>query len=79
MRGDTLQLSRTRWSNDSGYETRYLYVIETDAEDRICYYGRFGGEDDFDAAYRELDHRFYRGAGARSRRRVRRSRSTRSP
>ncbi|KUI40636.1 adenylate cyclase [Mycobacterium sp. GA-1199] len=63
VRGDSLQLSRTRWSNDAGYETRYLHVLEVDDDGRIGYYGRFG-ENDFEGAYRELERRFYAGEGS---------------
>ncbi|WP_082683082.1 nuclear transport factor 2 family protein [Mycobacterium sp. GA-1285] len=63
VRGDSLQLSRTRWSNDAGYETRYLHVLEVDGDGRIVYYGRFG-EDEFEGAYRELERRYYAGEGS---------------
>ena len=63
VRGDTLQLARSRWSNEAGYETTYLHVTEIDGDGRISYYGRFD-EDDFEGAYRELDQRYYAGEGA---------------
>lgn len=63
IRGDSLQLSHTRWSNDSGYETCYLHVLEVDDYGRIGYYGRFD-EDDFEGAYRELTRRYCTGEGA---------------
>ncbi|OBF97109.1 adenylate cyclase [Mycobacterium sp. 852002-51152_SCH6134967] len=63
VRGESLQLSRTRWANDAGFETRYLHVIETDEDGLVCYYGRFG-DDDFDGAYRELERRYFAGEGA---------------
>ena len=63
VRGESLQLSRTRWANDAGFETNYLHVIETDNDGRICYYGRFD-EDDFEGAYRELERRYYVGENA---------------
>ena len=63
VRGDTLQLARSRWSNEAGYETTYLHVTEIDGDGRISYYGRFD-EDDFEGAYRELDRRYYAGEGA---------------
>ena len=59
----TLQLARSRWSNEAGYETSYLHVTEIDGDGRISYYGRFD-EDDFEGAYRELDRRYYAGEGA---------------
>jgi hypothetical protein len=63
VRGHTLQLARSRWSNEAGYETTYLHVTEIDGDGRISYYGRFG-EDDFEGAYRELDRRYYGSEGA---------------
>ncbi|WP_235629786.1 nuclear transport factor 2 family protein [Mycolicibacterium novocastrense] len=63
VRGDALQLSHTRWSNDAGYETRYLHVLEVGDDGRICYYGRFD-EDDFEGAYLELTRRYCGGEGA---------------
>ena len=39
-----------------------LNVIEIDDDGRIVYEGRF--DDDFEAAYRELDRRYYLGEGA---------------
>ncbi len=63
VRGDTLQLARSRWSNEAGYETTYLHVTEIDGDGRISYYGRFD-ENDFEGAYRELDRRYYAGEGA---------------
>ena len=63
VRGDTLQLARSRWSNEAGYETTYLHVTEIDGDGRISYYGRFD-EDDLEGAYRELDQRYYAGEGA---------------
>ena len=58
VRGDTLQLATSHWSNDDGYETSYLHVTEIDDDGLITYYGRFG-DDDFDGAYRELERRYY--------------------
>ena len=54
----------SRWSNDSGYETAYLVVLEVGDDGRIVYHGRFD-EDDFENAYRELERRYYAGEGAR--------------
>ncbi len=63
VRGDTLQMARSRWSNKAGYETSYLHVTEIDGDGRITYYGRFD-EEDFEGAYRELDRRYFAGEGA---------------
>ena len=63
VRGDTLQLARSRWSNEAGYETSYLHVTEIDGDGRISYYGRFD-ENDFEGAYRELTRRYCAGEGA---------------
>ncbi len=63
VRGESLQLSRTRWADYTGFETNYLHVIEVGEDGLICYYGRFG-ENDFDAAYGELERRYYAGEGA---------------
>ena len=65
VRGSSLQLSRTRWANDAGFETNYLHVIETDDDGLVCYYGRFD-ENDFEGAYRELDRRYYTREGMAS-------------
>ena len=40
-----------------------LHLIEVDDDGRIAYEGRFD-EDDFEGAYRELEHRYYAGEGA---------------
>ena len=53
----------SRWSDDDGNETTTLYVNETDDDGRVSYRGRFD-EDDFEGAYRELEHRYYAGEGA---------------
>ena len=63
VRGDRLQMSSGRWSNDSGYESMYLSVHEVDDEGLFIYEGRFD-EDDFDGAYRMLEERYYAGEGA---------------
>ncbi|MFV9636443.1 AAA family ATPase [Mycobacterium neumannii] len=63
VRGDSLQLSRTRWADDAGFETQYLHVIEIDEDGLVCYYGRFG-DDDFESAYREFERRYCIGEGA---------------
>ncbi|UUO00526.1 hypothetical protein M4D79_16360 [Mycolicibacterium novocastrense] len=63
VRGERLHLGWTRWSNDDGFEVRYLTVHEVDDAGRILYHGRFD-EDDFEGAYRELERRYYSGEGA---------------
>lgn len=63
VRGERLHLGWTRWSNEAGYETVYLYVHEVDERGRFVYEARFDA-DDFEAAYRLLDERYYAGEGA---------------
>ncbi|MEI6251202.1 MAG: tetratricopeptide repeat protein [Mycobacteriaceae bacterium] len=63
VRGECLQLSWSRWSDDAGNETAHLHVVEVDDDGRIEFDGRFD-EDDFEGAYRELEHRYYAGEGA---------------
>ncbi|OBG22969.1 adenylate cyclase [Mycolicibacterium celeriflavum] len=63
VRGERLNLGWGRWSNESGYETTHLSVIEVGNDGRIEYHGRFD-DDDFEGAYRELDRRYYAGEGA---------------
>ena len=63
VRGDRLNLHRSRWSDDSGNETAYLHVYEMDDDGLQIYEGRFD-EDDFEDAYRELEHRYNAGEGA---------------
>jgi hypothetical protein len=63
VRGERLHLGWTRWSNDAGFETNYLILHEVDESGRFIYEGRFD-EDDFDAAYRELERRYGTGEGA---------------
>ncbi|MBE1546487.1 class 3 adenylate cyclase [Mycobacterium sp. OAS707] len=63
VRGDRLEMRWTRWWDDAGNEARYLTVCEVDDDGRIAYHGRFE-EDDFEAAYRELEDRYYAGEGA---------------
>ena len=63
VRGDRLQLSWTRWSDDAGNETEYLHVFELGDDGRIAYAGRFD-EDDFEGAQCELERRYYAGEGA---------------
>ncbi len=63
VRGESLQLAWNRWTDDAGNEATYLRVIEVDDDNRITYEGRFD-DDDFEGAYRELEHRYYTGEGA---------------
>lgn len=63
VRGERLHLGWTRWSNDDGFEVRYLTVHEVDDAGRILYHGRFD-EEDFESAYRELTRRYCAGEAA---------------
>ena len=63
VRGERLQLARTRWSDDAGNETTNLQVIELGGDGRIDYHAAFD-EDDFVGAYRELENRYFAGEGA---------------
>ena len=62
VRGERLALARSLLSDESGNETTDLIVSEIDDDGRIIYEGRF--DDDFEAAYRELDRRYFDGEGA---------------
>ncbi len=64
VRGDNVYLAWTRWTDDDGNETRYVGVYELDADGLIIYHSRFDDED-FWAAYRDLEDRYYAGEGAR--------------
>ncbi|OYN82102.1 AAA family ATPase [Mycolicibacterium sphagni] len=63
VRGDTLNLSQAVWSDEAGNQTISLVIGETDTDGRIVYHGTFD-ENDFESAYRELERRYYAGAGA---------------
>ena len=63
VRGDRLALAWGRWSDDAGNEMTYLAVFEVDDDGQVTYHGRFDG-DNFDDAYRELEHRYYAGEGS---------------
>lgn len=63
VRGDRLFMAQSRWSDKADNVTQYLHVTEVDDAGRVLYDGRFD-EDDFDGAYRELEHRYYAGEGA---------------
>ncbi|WP_422749700.1 AAA family ATPase [Mycobacterium sp. WMMD1722] len=63
VRGDTVCLYRSRWLDDSGNETGFLHVFEIGHDGLSRYEGRFD-TDDFEAAYSELEQRYYAGEGA---------------
>ena len=63
VRGARLALGGSRWSDAAGNESRHLHLVEVDPKDRIIYDGRFD-EDDFEAAYAEMERRYYSGEGA---------------
>ncbi|HTI78683.1 MAG TPA: AAA family ATPase, partial [Mycobacterium sp.] len=63
VRGEHLELSESRWSDNAGNQTAYLHVREIGDDGRVIYDGRFD-EDDFEGAYRELEKRYYAGEGA---------------
>ena len=63
VRGERSVLVRTRWSDDAGNETTGLLCFEVDQDGRTIYAGRFD-EDDFEAAYRKLEERYYAGEGS---------------
>ncbi|MCB0945200.1 MAG: adenylate cyclase, partial [Mycobacterium sp.] len=63
VRGDRLCLAWSRWQDDTGNEAIHLHVIELGEDGLIGYEGRFD-EDDFEAAYTELERRYYAGEGA---------------
>ncbi|TXI42877.1 MAG: hypothetical protein E6Q57_14015, partial [Mycobacterium sp.] len=63
VRGDRLCLAWSRWQDDTGNEAIHLHVIELGEDGLISYEGRFD-EDDFEAAYMELERRYYAGEGA---------------
>jgi hypothetical protein len=62
VRGQNILLAATRWSNDDGFESTHLHVIEINDEGLISYEGRFD-DDDFAGAYRELTRRYCAGEG----------------
>jgi ketosteroid isomerase-like protein len=62
VRGELLELRRSRWWDDAGNETTYLHVFEIGDDGRVTYDGRFD-EDDFEDAYRELERRYSAGEG----------------
>ncbi|MGV1005475.1 MAG: adenylate/guanylate cyclase domain-containing protein [Candidatus Nanopelagicales bacterium] len=63
VRGQTLALESSQWCDDTGNETTTLELVEVNAEgSTLLYQGRFD-EDDFDAAYAELERRYHAGEG----------------
>ena len=63
VRGERLSLAWSRWSDAAGNETSYLHIYELGDDGLIARDFRFD-ENDFDAAYRELETRYYAGEGA---------------
>ena len=63
VRGDTFQLAHHRWSDDAGNQSTGFLLAEIAPDGKVIYDGRFD-EEDFDAAYRELEDRYYAGQGA---------------
>lgn len=63
VRGERIHLGLSRWPNDAGYAATYLFVHEVDEDGRFIYEARYE-ERDFEAAYRELEERYYSGEGA---------------
>jgi class 3 adenylate cyclase/ketosteroid isomerase-like protein/tetratricopeptide (TPR) repeat protein len=63
VRGNNVYLGRSSWSDDAGNEARYVGVYGLDADGLVCYHSRFD-EDDFWAAYRDMEARYYAGEGA---------------
>ncbi|MGV1006400.1 MAG: adenylate cyclase, partial [Candidatus Nanopelagicales bacterium] len=63
VRGDRLALLWIRYSDDSGNLSELYQVVETTDDDQIRYGCRFDAED-FDAAYGELNRRYFEGEGA---------------
>lgn len=63
VRGDTLSITQAWWSDESGNTSIQLILGEIDDHGRISYHATFD-EDDFEAAYRELERRYYAGEGA---------------
>lgn len=62
VRGGTLNLHWSRWSDDAGNESVQLHVVEISQDGLIASESRFD-ERDFDAAYRELERRYLAGEG----------------
>lgn len=63
IRGERLHLSWSECSDDAGNTSAYLHVRQIGNDGRFTYDARFD-EDDFQAAYRELDRRYFGGEGA---------------
>lgn len=63
VRGERLHLAHYRWSDDSGNQSVGFVLSENDADGRIAFQDRFD-EDDFEAAYIDLERRYYAGEGA---------------
>ncbi|GAY17506.1 AAA family ATPase [Mycobacterium sp. shizuoka-1] len=63
VRGDNLSLAQASWSDVAGNQSSSLMVGEIDDDGRVVYQGTFD-DDDLAGAYRELEERYYAGAGA---------------
>ncbi len=63
VRGDRLELARSRWRDDDGNVSDTLHVNEVDANGRLASDSRFDA-DDFAGAYTELERRYCAGEGA---------------
>ena len=63
VRGDRLCLFWSRWSDDTGNQATHLHVVEL-GDDGLIASLLYFDEDDFRAAYRELEARYYAGEGA---------------
>lgn len=63
VRGDTLSLQESTWSDEAGNESVYLHVYEVGQDGRFVFEGRFD-PDAFGAAYRELSRRYHAAEGA---------------
>lgn len=60
VRGERVALHRVHWWDDAGNETTSLDLSEMNEARELEYHGRFD-EDDFQAAYVEMEHRYYAG------------------
>ena len=63
VRGETLHLTWNCWSDSAGNQTSSFILAEFGDDDQIVYEARFD-DNDFETAYRELEHRYYAAEGA---------------
>lgn len=63
VRGDRLELARSRWWDDDGNVSDTLHVNEVDDDGLMVSDCRFDA-DDFAGAYAEMDRRYFAGEGA---------------